>query len=54
MEPEEKVQFKEKRLQSLGDDDGPVEFKRRKVNNAKRNMRQKNDDEWSQINVICK
>ncbi|XP_038215012.1 WW domain-binding protein 4 [Zerene cesonia] len=37
------VRFKEKRVESLGE--GPVEFKKRKINNAKRNMRQKIDDE---------
>ncbi|CAH0407048.1 unnamed protein product [Chilo suppressalis] len=42
MEPET-VEFREKRVESLGD--GPVEFKRRKLNNARRNMRQKLDDE---------
>uniref|UniRef100_S4PGI6 WW domain binding protein 4 n=2 Tax=Pararge aegeria TaxID=116150 RepID=S4PGI6_9NEOP len=42
MEPE-KVVFKEKRMESLGD--GPVEFKKRKFNNPKRNMRQKVDDD---------
>ncbi|CAK1540465.1 unnamed protein product [Leptosia nina] len=42
VEPEV-VRFKEKRVESLGD--GPVEFKKRKFNNAKRNMRQKVDDE---------
>ncbi|XP_053612504.1 WW domain-binding protein 4 isoform X2 [Plodia interpunctella] len=39
----ETVQFKEKRVESLGD--GPVEFKKRKFANPKRNMRQKLDDE---------
>lgn len=42
MEPE-RIQFKEKRVDSLGD--GPVEFKKRKFNNPKRNMRQKLDDD---------
>ncbi|CAK1601107.1 unnamed protein product [Parnassius mnemosyne] len=42
VEPEV-IQFKEKRVESLGD--GPVEFKKRKLNNPKRNMRQKLDDE---------
>ncbi|CAH0581252.1 unnamed protein product [Chrysodeixis includens] len=42
MEPEV-IQFKEKRVQSLGDE--PVEFKKRKINNPKRNMRQKLDDD---------
>lgn len=42
MEPEV-FQFKEKRIQSLGDE--PVEFKKRKINNPKRNMRQKLDDD---------
>ncbi|XP_023936485.2 WW domain-binding protein 4 isoform X6 [Bicyclus anynana] len=42
MEPE-KIVFKEKRVESLGD--GPVEFKKRKFNNHKRNMRQKLDDD---------
>ncbi|KAJ0175625.1 hypothetical protein K1T71_008784 [Dendrolimus kikuchii] len=42
MEPE-RVQFKEKRVDSLGD--GPVEFKKRKLGNSKRNMRQKVDDD---------
>lgn len=42
MEPE-KFQFKEKRVETLGE--GPVEFKKRKLNNPKRNMRQKVDDE---------
>ncbi|CAB3223625.1 unnamed protein product [Arctia plantaginis] len=37
------IQFKEKRVQSLGDE--PVEFKKRKFNNAKRNIRQKLDDD---------
>lgn len=37
------IQFKERRVESLGD--GPVEFKKRKLNNSKRNIRQKiNDD----------
>ncbi|XP_049868608.1 WW domain-binding protein 4 [Pectinophora gossypiella] len=39
----EVVKFGEKRVESLGE--GPVEFKRRKIGNAKRNMRQKVDDE---------
>lgn len=38
------IQFKEKRIESLGDE--PVEFKKRKFNNPKRNMRQKLDDDW--------
>lgn len=42
MEPE-RIQFKEKRVDSLGD--GPVEFKKRKFNNPNRNMRQKLDDD---------
>lgn len=42
MEPE-RVEFKEKRVESLGD--GPVEFKKRKLGNAKRNMRQKTYDD---------
>ncbi|CAF4848029.1 unnamed protein product [Pieris macdunnoughi] len=42
VEPEV-VKFKEKRVDSLGD--GPVEFKKRKINNAKRNIRQKLNDE---------
>ncbi|KAJ2942690.1 hypothetical protein O0L34_g2160 [Tuta absoluta] len=42
MEPEV-IKFGEKRVQSLGE--GPVEFKRRNFGNAKRNMRQKHDDE---------
>ncbi|XP_059050058.1 WW domain-binding protein 4 [Achroia grisella] len=42
MEPEV-IKFKEKRVESLGD--GPVEFKKRKFNTAKRNMRQKIDDD---------
>nr|XP_021203234.1 WW domain binding protein 4 isoform X2 [Bombyx mori] len=42
VEPE-KFQFKEKRVETLGE--GPVEFKKRKLNNPKRNMRQKVDDE---------
>ncbi|CAH0750126.1 unnamed protein product [Diatraea saccharalis] len=42
MEPEV-IQFREKTVESLGD--GPVEFKRRKFNNSRRNMRQKHDDE---------
>ncbi|CAH2076307.1 unnamed protein product, partial [Iphiclides podalirius] len=42
VEPEV-VQFKEKRVESLGD--GPVMFKKRKLNNPKRNMRQKLDDD---------
>ncbi|KAM3964183.1 uncharacterized protein ACR2FA_001664 [Aphomia sociella] len=37
------VQFKEKRVESLGE--GPVEFKKRKFNSSKRNMRQKVDDD---------
>lgn len=37
------IQFKEKRVESLGDE--PVEFKKRKFNNPKRNMRQKIDDD---------
>ncbi|CAH0702479.1 unnamed protein product [Spodoptera exigua] len=37
------IQFKEKRIESLGDE--PVEFKKRKFNNPKRNMRQKLDDD---------
>ncbi|KAG6462456.1 WW domain-binding protein 4 [Manduca sexta] len=37
------IQFKEKHVGSLGE--GPVEFKRRKFNNAKRNARQKLDDD---------
>lgn len=40
VEPET-VQFKEKRIESLGE--GPVEFKKRKLN--KRNIRQKLDDD---------
>lgn len=40
VEPES-VQFKEKRIESLGE--GPVEFKKRKLN--KRNIRQKLDDD---------
>ncbi|XP_026752170.2 WW domain-binding protein 4 isoform X2 [Galleria mellonella] len=39
----EVVQFKEKRVESLGE--GPVEFKKRKLNTSKRNMRQKIDDD---------
>ncbi|XP_013142528.1 PREDICTED: WW domain-binding protein 4 [Papilio polytes] len=39
----EVVQFKEKRVDSLGD--GPVDFKKRKLNVQKRNIRQKLDDE---------
>lgn len=39
----ETIRFGEKRVESLGD--GPVEFKRRKFNNARRNARQKVDDE---------
>ncbi|KAI5633156.1 u1 zinc finger domain-containing protein [Phthorimaea operculella] len=42
MEPEV-IKFGEKRVASLGE--GPVEFKRRKLGHAKRNMRQKQDDE---------
>ncbi|VVC89927.1 unnamed protein product [Leptidea sinapis] len=42
MEPE-RVQFKEKKIESLGE--GPVEFKKRKFNNSKRNIRQKVDDD---------
>lgn len=37
------IEFKEKRVQSLGDE--PVEFKKRKFNNARRNIRQKLDDD---------
>ncbi|XP_073949439.1 WW domain-binding protein 4 [Choristoneura fumiferana] len=42
MEPE-RVKFGERRVESLGE--GPVEFKKRKFNNPKRNMRQKLDDD---------
>ncbi|XP_063533905.1 WW domain-binding protein 4 [Cydia strobilella] len=43
--PEERAAFGERRVRvdSLGD--GPVEFKKRKLNNPKRNMRQKLDDD---------
>ena len=37
------IQFKERRIDSLGE--GPVEFKKRKFNNNKRNIRQKVDDD---------
>ncbi|XP_068632501.1 WW domain-binding protein 4-like [Battus philenor] len=42
VEPET-IQFKEKRVDSLGD--GPVVFKKRKFSNPKRNMRQKLEDD---------
>ncbi|XP_047990714.1 WW domain-binding protein 4 [Leguminivora glycinivorella] len=43
MEPEARATFGERRVDSLGQ--GPVEFKKRKLNNPKRNMRQKLDDD---------
>ncbi|XP_063631531.1 WW domain-binding protein 4 [Cydia splendana] len=43
MEPEARATFGERRVDSLGD--GPVQFKKRKLNNPKRNMRQKLDDD---------
>lgn len=43
VQPEARATFGERRVDSLGD--GPVEFKKRKLNNPKRNMRQKLDDD---------
>ncbi|XP_063366014.1 WW domain-binding protein 4 [Cydia amplana] len=43
MEPEARATFGERRVDSLGH--GPVQFKKRKLNNPKRNMRQKLDDD---------
>ncbi|CAH0714315.1 unnamed protein product, partial [Brenthis ino] len=37
------TEFKERRVESLGE--GPVEFKKRKLNHSKRNIRQKVDDD---------
>lgn len=41
VEPDERLQFKERTVESLGD--GPVEFKKRKLGHNRKNMRQKLD-----------